>query len=105
MPKADKDASAAPEQQAPATEPTPEEALAPPAAEVPALPPPTQSVQAEPDAYDLTLDEFCQRRSANDRRVELLHGFRADQRAKGRVKDTETGWVAALNEFAARPVT
>jgi len=55
-------------------------------------------------ADELTLTEFCTRLSARDRRVELIGGFHASQRAAERHKDTEAAYQAAFDAFATQPV-
>ena len=55
------------------------------------------------EVIDLTLEEFCTRVSRTDRRVELLGGFYAVERAAGRVKDTEVAYTKRLGDFANAP--
>lgn len=62
----------------------------------PAPPPP-------PETFDLTLEEYCARRSSEDHRVEMLGGFFADERANGRVKDSAEAFDARLTAFETRP--
>lgn len=54
-------------------------------------------------SFDLTVDEFCTRKSATDKRVELLAGFYSDERREGRVKDSEAAFEARYVKFANRP--
>ncbi len=55
-------------------------------------------------AFPLTLDEFCTRLSQNDKRVELIGGFYADEKSAGHTKDTEANYKKRLNNFANKPV-
>lgn len=59
---------------------------------------------AEADSFDLTLDEFCARLSATDKRVEFIAAFHHVEEAAGRLRDTEDAYRARLAAFAARPV-
>ena len=53
---------------------------------------------------ELTLDEFCTRLSKTDSRVELIGGFHADARAKAHLKDVDTGFLRAFENYCTRPV-
>lgn len=57
-----------------------------------------------PESFDLTLDEFCARLSATDRRVELIGGFHAEARKNGLTKSGETQFRAAFDLYASRPI-
>ena len=67
----------------------------------PAAAPPATAPAA--DAFDLTVDEFCARRSRIDGRIELIAAFRADQVARGAVKASEDAFERRLSAFANRP--
>lgn len=54
---------------------------------------------------ELPLDEFCARLSKTDRRVELIGGFHADARSRGHLKDVDTGFLRAFENYCNRPVT
>lgn len=57
-----------------------------------------------PKDFELTVNEFCIRRSATDRRVELLGAFAADERRAGHLKDTSDAYTRRLADFTARPI-
>lgn len=59
--------------------------------------------QAQQDEYPLTLDEFCQRLSVKDRRVELIGAFEFVERATGREKDTEAAYLTRYEQFINQP--
>lgn len=61
------------------------------------------SVATEPSEFPLTLDEFCSRLSATDKRVELIGGFHSVEKAAGRVKDLESAYVARFTDFINQP--
>ena len=56
-----------------------------------------------PDAFPLSLDEFCTRLSANDRRVELIGGFHHSEKASGRVRDTEAAYLGRYKDYITQP--
>lgn len=56
------------------------------------------------DVDELTLEEFCLRRSRVDRRVELLGAFHAEQLRSQQFKATEDAFAARLDTFANLPV-
>lgn len=58
---------------------------------------------AAPGDFPLTLDEFCTRLSQSDRRVELIGGFHAHERAAGHTKDVETAFAARFVSFVNQP--
>lgn len=61
-------------------------------------------VQVEaPQAFDLTVDEFCARLSATDRRPELIYAFSRDELRAGRVKDSTANFTSRFASFANRP--
>ena len=53
--------------------------------------------------FELSLDEFCARLSAADRRVELIGAFHATERAAGRVKDFEAAFAGRFVAFVNSP--
>lgn len=59
---------------------------------------------AEPDSFDLPLDEFCARLSTTEPRVELIGAFYADERRQGRLKASDAEWRQRFDAFAVRPV-
>lgn len=58
---------------------------------------------AAPAAFPLSLDEFCTRLSGTDRRVEMIGAFAHEERAAGRLKDTEAAYRQRFAAFASRP--
>lgn len=54
--------------------------------------------------FPLSLDEFCTRLSQNDKRVELIGGFHASEKAAQNLNDTEANYMKRLDEFAKKPV-
>lgn len=63
---------------------------------------PAQAVAAA--VPGITLDEFCQRLSKSDKRVELIAGFHADESSGGRFKDAESQYLARFGAFINKPV-
>lgn len=57
----------------------------------------------EPQSFDLTVEEFCTRKSQGDKRVELLAAFCASERRTGKVKDSEKAYEARYAAFADKP--
>lgn len=55
-------------------------------------------------AVELTLDEFCMRLSNKDRRVEMIGGFHAHEKAAGRVKGGESDFQQRYDDFINKPV-
>lgn len=53
---------------------------------------------------EVTLAEFCTNLSKTDRRVELIAGFHADERASKRVKSTASDFSARYAKFISKPV-
>lgn len=72
-----------------------------PKAEKPA---PVAAAPQDEVAEEMTLEEFCQRRSRSDRRVELLSAFHGEQTRAQQFKATEAAFAAALDKFANQPV-
>jgi len=64
----------------------------------------TAAAGAEASEYPVTLDEFCARFSATDKRVELIAAFHQDEESAGRRVDLEGNYSNRLAAFAARPV-
>lgn len=60
--------------------------------------------QPDPANEPLTLEQWAAAKSSTDRRVELLNGFVATERAAGRFSETPAGWDARYLAFASRPV-
>lgn len=58
---------------------------------------------AVPADYPLTLDEFCARLSASDRRVELIGAFAQTERAAGRTRDNHDGYAKRYADFINLP--
>ena len=58
----------------------------------------------DPAVHALTLDEFCTRLSASDRRVELIGAFHFVETRAGRFKDAESGYRARFAAFVNKPV-
>lgn len=57
-----------------------------------------------PTDFALSLDEFCARLSARDRRVELIAAFHHVEKAAGRVHARESEFVARFDRLAHQPV-
>jgi hypothetical protein len=51
----------------------------------------------------LSLDEYCTRLSASDRRVELIGAFHSEEAAAGRTVDTAPAYSARFDQFINRP--
>lgn len=62
-----------------------------------------EAPQADPGP-ELTLEEFCTRLSKTDRRVELIGGFHADAKVRRQLKDVDTGFLRAFENYCSRPV-
>lgn len=64
----------------------------------------TPTADADAPAEEaLTLDEFCTRLSARDRRVELIGAFASTERRAGVVKDVESAFAARFAAFCTAP--
>lgn len=62
------------------------------------------AVQESPAAdYELTLDEFCIRLSARDKRVEMIGGFNHAEKQAGRIKDREAAFSERYAAFQNQP--
>jgi TolA-binding protein len=60
-----------------------------------------QSMSASPvqSAVQITLQEFMQKLSQRDNRVELINGFYFTERQRGTIKDYESNFQARFIEF------
>lgn len=65
---------------------------------------PTPAPESAAASVPLTLQEFCIRLSADDRRVELIGAFEATERLSGRLKDTAEAFSARYQAFIHKPV-
>ena len=67
-----------------------------------------EAAKAEPTEaappVEITLDEFCQRHSQTDKRIELIAGFHSVELASGRIKDGEQAFAARFLDFVNKPV-
>lgn len=52
---------------------------------------------------DITLDEYCLRRSIPDRRPELINGFHSAEKLAGVVKDSQAAFDARFQAFVNKP--
>jgi len=78
-------------------------ASAPAAAVAVAAPEGVAQASAAPKEFKTTLNDFCVRLSARDKRVELIHAFRFDERAAGRNHDFPSAYQARFAVFGNRP--
>lgn len=60
-------------------------------------------VDVKADTFELTIDEFCTRLSATDKRVELIGAFHNVESQAGKVKDTEAAFKKRFDDFAIQP--
>lgn len=60
-------------------------------------------VATEPADFPLSLDEFCARLSAKDRRVALIGGFHHHAKQTGLTKAREAEFAQAWNAFICAP--
>lgn len=67
-------------------------------------PPESPPAPPAPVAFDLTLDEACLHLSGVETSVEMVAGFHADERAKGRIKDSLENFSTRFEAFKVRPV-
>lgn len=58
---------------------------------------------AADEPQELTLAEYCVRKSQTDRRVELINGFHHDEKVNGRIKDTEHAFDSRFAAFINKP--
>lgn len=56
-----------------------------------------------PAPFQITLNEFCARRSKTDNRVELISGFHHSEASASRLKDTEDAYAARFEQFINAP--
>lgn len=59
---------------------------------------------ASESTQDVTLEEFCQRLSMADKRVELIGGFYANEKRAGRFKDADAAYAGRFQKFVNKPV-
>lgn len=64
--------------------------------------PPSESTVVDADS-DVTLEEFCLRKSQVDRRVELLGAFDFDEKRAGHFKDKEAAFETRFQAFITKP--
>jgi len=57
----------------------------------------------ENEEIPLSLEEYCTRLSAVDRRVELISAFHAEEALAGRVVDVESAYALRFDAFINRP--
>lgn len=57
----------------------------------------------QPDNFPMSLDEYCTRLSARDKRVELIGGFHSSSRRAGTLTGTEAQFDALFQSFVSRP--
>jgi len=55
------------------------------------------------NSFDMTLDEFCVRKSSENVGPEMLAGFYQAQRTQGVIKNSGPGFQKALDAFASQP--
>jgi hypothetical protein len=67
-------------------------------------PPADKPAGLPPEAFDVTVTEFCTRQSAADSRVEMIGAFHATEQAAGRVKDSVAHFATRYAAFASQPV-
>jgi len=65
---------------------------------------PETSAAVDPAEQKLTLDEFCRRLSASDKRVELIGAFHFVETQAKRFKDAESSYRARFSAFVNKPV-
>lgn len=58
----------------------------------------------DPVVIKITVQEFCERRSKKDRRVETLGAFYTEETKAGRVEDTEKAFADRLDAFSKKPI-
>ena len=64
-----------------------------------------ESISADQEEnFPVTLEEFCIRLSAKDRRVEMIGAFEHVEKTAGRLKDIESEYTARYEEFINKPV-
>jgi hypothetical protein len=64
---------------------------------------PPASSPTPPQTFDLTLEEYVQRLSGTDPRVELVNAFYADEHRTGQIKDSTENFEARYAAFQVRP--
>ena len=58
---------------------------------------------APKDEFPLSIDEFCSRLSASDKRVELIGAFNHVEKTAGRSNDLESAYLSRYAVFANAP--
>jgi len=53
--------------------------------------------------FPMALEEFCARRSSDDKRIELIGGFFHVEKRAGHLRDTEANFNARFQAFANAP--
>nr|WP_281719990.1 hypothetical protein [Nitrosomonas nitrosa] len=61
-----------------------------------------EKIQDKP-ANAITLDEFCTRLSATDKRVEMIGAFNHVEKKAGRIKDTDENYRSRFDAFVNQP--
>lgn len=61
-------------------------------------------VQEVATSFDVSLNEFCARLSATDKRVELIGGFHHVEAKAGHLTDAEAGFMERFVAFCNQPV-
>lgn len=56
-----------------------------------------------PDAFNLTLQEFCTRLSAEDGRVEMIAGFEYSEKKAGHFHDSADNFTVRYVAFQTQP--
>ena len=59
--------------------------------------------QAPETEFPLTIEEFVQRLSATDKRVELIHGFYVTEKSQGFLRATESDFRSRFKAFVNKP--
>jgi len=62
-----------------------------------------KSAAPSADSFDLTLDEFCIRLSADKVSPEMIGGFYCSQVASGKTKSSSAEFLAAFESFKKQP--
>lgn len=74
-----------------------------PVAQAPAAPAATEPTPIAVSGEPISIDEFCTRTSATDRRVEMLGAFALVERKAGRLKDTADAFAKRYQSFTTQP--
>lgn len=62
-----------------------------------------QVVTEEVASEEVTLDEYCIRKSRTDKRVELIGAFHFDEKRQRHVKSTEAAFESRFEAFVNKP--